>query len=104
MNDRGIIKWMPFQSLPQEEVLKKILKDKERITKPILSKEQQEELEKQLVEAFYEQTEITLTIYLSGFIKKITSQVIKLNSSDHTILLKNNKKILFQQILEIELF
>lgn len=104
MNDRGIIKWMPFQSLPQEEVLKKILKEKERVSKPILSKEQQEELEKYLIEAFYEQIPITLTIYKGGFIKKITSRVIQLNSSDDTILLEQQQKISFYQILEIELF
>lgn len=69
-NDRGMIKWMPFKSLPQDEVLKKILKEKERIAKPILSKEQLEELEKRLVEAFYEQIDMTLTIYSGGFIKK----------------------------------
>lgn len=103
-NDRGMIKWMPFKSLPQDEVLKKILKEKERIAKPILSKEQLEELEKRLVEAFYEQIDMTLTIYSGGFIKKITSRVIKLNSSHRTILLQNHVTVHFNQILDIDLF
>ena len=53
-NDRGIIKWLPFESLtPNKKVIDSILYEKNKMQKPILSLEQQQEIEEKLVEAFY---------------------------------------------------
>ena len=41
MHDRGMIKWMPFNSVvSSKEIINSILKDKSKISMPILSEEQ----------------------------------------------------------------
>lgn len=101
-NDRGIIKWQPFESLtPSKKVIDAILYEKCKIKKPILSLEQQIEIEKKLVEAFYEQIEVTFKIYKNGYIKTTTSSILEMDYTYKKITLKNKDKILFSQIIEI---
>ncbi len=103
-NDRGIIKWLPFESLtPSKNVIDSILYEKSKIKKPILSLEQQQEIEERLVEAFYEQIEITFKIYKNGYIKIITSSILKIDTIYKKIILKNKMKLFFNQIIEIVL-
>ena len=67
--DRGIVKWAPFSSLVgQKEMIDALVLEKQKIKKPILSLEQQMEIEEKLMEAFYEQIEVTLQIYKKGVI------------------------------------
>lgn len=102
--DRGIIKWQPFESLtPSKKMVDTILYEKNKVKKPILSLEQQQEIEQKLVEAFYEQIEITFKIYKNGYIKKVTSSILEMDYTYKKITLKNKDKILFQQIIEIVL-
>lgn len=49
--DRGAIKWMPFYSLVEEEqLIKKAIREKEKIKKPNLSIEQMEQIEQKIME------------------------------------------------------
>lgn len=94
-NDRGIIKWLPFESLtPNKKVIDSILYEKNKMQKPILSLEQQQEIEEKLVEAFYEQIEITFKIYKNGYIKTITSSILEIDGTYKKIILKNKDTIL----------
>ncbi len=100
--DREMIKWTPFESLiSNQKVIDSILYEKNKIKKPILSLEQQQEIEDKLIEAFYEQIEITLKIYKNGYINIITSSILKIDSIHKKITLQNQDKILFKQIIEI---
>ncbi len=102
--DRGIIKWMPFDSLENsKKIVESILYEKSKIEKPILSKEQIEEIEEKLIEAFYEQEPITLQVYKNGSIKKMTSTILSIDTIYKKIILKNHEKILFNQIIAISL-
>lgn len=102
LKDRGIIKWQPFESLTQNKgVIDSILYEKSKIKKPILSLEQQQEIEEKLIEAFYEQIEITLKIYKNGYITSITAFILEINTTYKKITLENKDKILFNQIIEI---
>ena len=48
--DRGIIKWLPFESLvSSKQVIDSILHEKNKIKKPILSLEQQQEISEKLI-------------------------------------------------------
>ena len=102
--DRGIIKWLPFQSLtPTKKVVNQILQEKAKVTKPIISLEQQEEIENLIMEAFYEQIEATITYYYQGYIVQETTSISQINQVSKKIILKNNHIILFNQILKIVL-
>ena len=50
MHDRGMIKWMPFNSVvSSKEIINSILKDKSKISMPILSEEQKDVNEQKLL-------------------------------------------------------
>ena len=103
-NDRGIIKWLPFQSLvPNKEIIKSLKEEKNIIEKPLLSKEQQMDIENKLIEAFYEQINITLDYYLNGHIKTIKSKIINIDYVYKKITFEHNLTLLFSQIIKISL-
>ena len=44
--DRGMIKWMPFNSLiNSNEIVKSLIHEKSKITKPIISEEESKNIE-----------------------------------------------------------
>ena len=54
MNDRGIIKWAPFSSVINGNILlKEIHEEKSRIIKPTLSEEQIQELEDKILKNIF---------------------------------------------------
>ena len=77
--------------------------EKQKIKKPILSLEQQMEIEEKLMEAFYEQIEVTLQIYKKGAIVSVTSSILEIDSTYKKIVLKNRLVLLFSQIINISL-
>ncbi len=100
--DRGIIKWMPFESLtPSKKIIDCILNEKEKIEKPTLSLEQQQEIEEKLIIAFYVQEKITIKFYQNGTIKSVISFIKFLDATYKKIVLQNKRTILFNQIIEI---
>jgi len=102
--DRGIVKWAPFSSLVgQKEMIDALVLEKQKIKKPILSLEQQMEIEEKLMEAFYEQIEVTLQIYKKGEIVAVTSSILEIDSTYKKIVLKNRLVLLFSQIINISL-
>ncbi len=102
--DRGIIKWMPFNSIiGEKQMIEKLVKEKQKIKKPILSLEQQKEIEDKLLEIFYEQIESTFKIYQNGFIITLKTKIKSMDYAYKKIELENHKTILFTQIIEIML-
>ncbi len=99
--DRGIIKWLPFNSIvEQQKVIDSIIFEKQKRKKPILTVEQVRELENKLFEAFYEQIKVTLKVYQNGYIVYITSLIKNIDTVYKKIKLEN-QTILFTQILDI---
>lgn len=99
--DRGIIKWTPFESVaPSKSMVKDILNEKSKISIPILSEEQIKSLENSLIIAYHEQTTIEVNYYKSGSIKKIISNIKKIDPTSHKIYF-NNTTLIFEQIIAI---
>ncbi len=101
--DRGIIKWQPFNSLfSSNEVLQTLSYEKTKQDIPILSEEEIKELEEKIIEAYYTEETIILSYYKNGYIKKITGKIKKIDQVSKIVYL-NNLKLLFKQILSIHL-
>lgn len=99
--DRGIIKWLPFNSLVNnKEVLYKVLKDKERQARPILSDDEISDIEKSIIDAYYTKDTIKITYYKNGYLYEEEGNVKKIDSSNKLIYF-NNLKLLFNQIIEV---
>ena len=101
--DRGIIKWQPFESLTSNKaVIKSLLLEKSKISKPILSEEEIADIENKIIEAYYCKVNISIFFYNDGFIKNIKSKIIKIDQVYKMIYLTNNLKLFFNQIIAIE--
>jgi hypothetical protein len=99
--DRGVIKWAPFSSLPeQSKIIKKMCLEKKKIAKPILSAEQTLEIENTIIEAYYEQAIIKIEYFQSGFLLNIEAKIYKIDYILKKIYLTNQKTLLFNQIIK----
>ena len=99
--DRGIIKWQPFDSVtPSKKMVDKLLKEKQKISKPILSEEQLSNIQEKLFESYNNEIKTTIEYYKNGYIFKEIGVIhsIDLNSGK---LVLNNKYIYFNQIIKI---
>ena len=101
MHDRGMIKWMPFNSVvSSKEIINSILKDKNKISMPILSEEQKDVNEQKLLIAYYSKSKINISYYQNGNINLINSYIKKIDFTYHKIYFEN-KTILFDQIVSL---
>ncbi len=100
-NDRGIIKWQPFNSCFNcEEMMQDIEKAKNKQKYPILSEDQLSNLEHQIINAYNLKLTIKIFYYYDGNIKNENGQINYLNTHTKKLYL-NNIKIYFNQILKI---
>ena len=102
MHDRGMIKWLPFNSIINGNlVVNQIEKEKSKINKPTLSEEQITTIENTLLESMINQIPLTFTIYKSGFIKEINATVINIDSIKEKIFLDNHTYLYFKEIINV---
>lgn len=67
MNDRGIKKWMPFDSVTSsKKMVQHILEEKNKVSRPCLSDEQKEEIERQIWEGFHNQVPLRIVYFWHG--------------------------------------
>lgn len=100
MQDRGMIKWAPFNSVVNSKyIVEAIIIEKSKIRKPILSDEQIAEIEDNILESFINQIPLSFKIYQGGFIKEIKGTVVKIDSVKTRIFLDNHKYLYFREII-----
>ena len=100
MHDRGMIKWLPFNSIINgKEVVNSIEKEKEKIIKPTLSEEQIQNIEELILESMINEVPLTFKIYKGGFIKEINGTVINIDSIKEKIFLSDHKYLYFREII-----
>lgn len=81
MSDRGIKKWAPFKALTgQFDMIDEIIKNKNKVKKPILSQDKQEELD-YFISNLQVNDEIKVTYYDDGEIKE---EVLVIKRIDYT--------------------
>lgn len=102
MSDRGMIKWIPFDSvISSKSTVNRLAKEKVKVKMPTLSEEQLTTIENNLKESFYLKEEITIIYYKNNKYLKKTSTVKEIDSSKRLIILNDNTKIYFAQIIKI---
>lgn len=100
--DRGIIKWAPFNSVtPSKELINRLDKEKQKVAKPILSEEQLELLQNNLLEAYNNELESIIKYYKNGIIFNEKAKIKVLDLSHNRIVLTTNRVIYFNQIIKI---
>ena len=104
MQNRGYIKWAPFNSVVNDKVLLNELSSKRnRAIKPTLSEDQIELLNEKIFEAYTNHLKVDLYIYNNYNITKLIGYVNNINIGKKCITFNKNY-IYFNQILKINTF
>lgn len=103
LRDRGMVKWAPYKSLPeQEEFLNELDKEEKKVKKPFLMEDKLEELNELLSKLDLNQM-VLIIYYEDGEIKKMNTYIKKIDDFNHEIKLKNRKSIKLEDILDISI-
>ena len=77
-HDRKMMKWMPFNALlEQGDYINELLHGKTRLEMPVLSEDQQSELNYKLETAYIFQSELEVSYFEAHKIKKVTGIITK---------------------------
>lgn len=102
MSDRGMMKWNAFNALlAHGSNVKKMMMERKRIEKPVLSSDQIEELNDKLRLAIEDSREIEVAFYSNGYIL-LAEGVIKKIELNMKLLVLPDIKIKLDDILQIE--
>ena len=100
MPDRGMIKWMPFNSVINSKILvNSIVKEKSKIRKPTLSEEQIKDIENNILESKINEIPLIFIIYKGGYTYKTKAIVVNIDSVQKKIVLNNHKILYFREII-----
>ena len=102
MQNRNEIMWAPFSSVINGKIIiKKILDEKSKIDKPILSEDQINELNEKIFEAYTNHIKINIYIYNNSRINKINGYVNNISISKKYMTF-NKSHIYFNQIIKVD--
>lgn len=107
INDRGMRKWRPFASMPEQYIrLNKVLEGLNKVEKPILAEDEQEQINEILMRANGTDKKVVLTYYKQGECITETCTIHSINIHtqalyfvDEVFNIKN--KLLLSNVLDI---
>ena len=101
MSERGMKKWAPYKSLPeQEKYLKKLKENQEKPVRPVMSSDEMEEINEILVN--YAGEELLITYWRNEKINRVSTIIKKIDVDNKKIVLPDRKTIYFSELIKIE--
>ena len=101
MSERGMKKWAPYKSLPeQEKYLRKLKEDQEKVSRPVMSSDEAEEINEIL--GNYAGEEILITYWRNDKINTVSSIFKKIDVDNKKIVLPDRKTIYFHELIKLE--
>lgn len=101
LRDRGMVKWAPYKSLPeQEDYLEKMEEEKNKVDKPLLSDDELIELDTKL-STYNRGDPISIEYYDYGFIKIVDDYLDYIDAINKRIVLKNRMSIPVSNVLSL---
>lgn len=102
MNNRGEIRWAPFQSiLSVEDTMKELENKRNKTSKPILSTDELEQIERKMLNAFHTRSVIEVTYYYQGSFYKKRGVISHISKSDFKVYFLDHTSLYFEQFIEI---
>lgn len=102
MNDRGMIKWAPFNSvIPSNIIINNIMVNKNKNTMPTLSEDKIEDLEEKLKEALTTQKIVNIKYFYNGNIFIKQGKIKFIDSYRKKVVLNDSSIISFYGLLDI---
>ncbi|EJQ86863.1 hypothetical protein IGW_05338 [Bacillus cereus ISP3191] len=104
---RGMIKWAPFVALtPQFDGIREIIKEQNKVTRPILTAEEKERIENILLCSLLSEEEILITYYEDGYLLSGYMTVVDIDPSTSTVICTdafyNTMKLQFSNIIDVK--
>lgn len=100
--DRKMLKWLPFDALPEQHTYLKAVYDAfEMISKPELLPDQLDYLNYRLQEAYHTQEKIQVTYFNQGKLYYKEGTILGISKENHSLIL-GETTLLMEDILEIE--
>lgn len=104
MQNRSYIKWAPFNSVINDNVvLNELTRKRNKVYKPTLSEDQIDFLNEKIFEAYTNRLKVNIFVYSNFNIIKLTGFINNINLSKKSITFNYNH-IYFNQILKITNF
>ena len=101
MSERGMKKWAPYKSLPeQEKYLKKLKEGQEKVERPVMSSDEMEEINEILVN--YAGEEVLISFWRNERINSVSTTIKKIDVDNKKIVLPDRKTIYFHELIKLE--
>ncbi len=102
MKDRGMMKWMPFDSLSSsKQMVSEILKEKRKKEKPLMSDDQLFEIEQKLKEAYHSRIPVQIIYFYQGNFQEKVNIIWQIFHDQKRILFQDGSSLYFDQILSV---
>lgn len=83
---RGMIKWQPFCSLPEQFAgIREIMGDLNKVPKPMISEDMQEQIERSLIHSMQSKEEISISYYRDGMVHDMYINVLHIEPMLRTV-------------------
>lgn len=104
---KGMIKWSPFAAMPEQFVgIREIIKEKNKVTRPILTAEEKELIENMLLCSLVSEEEIMITYYEDGYLLSGYMTVVDIDPSNSAVICTdafyNTMKLQFSNIIDVK--
>ncbi|HDR6259385.1 TPA: YolD-like family protein [Bacillus cereus] len=104
---RGMIKWSPFAAMPEQFAgIREIIKEKNKVTRPILTDEEKELIENMLLCSLLSEEEILITYYEDGYLLSSYMTVVDIDPSNSAVICTdafyNKIKLQFSNIIGVK--
>lgn len=104
---RGMIKWSPFASVPQQyQIIEQHIKDQSKTDKPILDEQAKRDLNDVLARKLFNEPQGIIKYWENGYYKSLECEINKFDSERNVLQVLNEQKekqyISIDCIVEIE--
>ncbi|PGY65459.1 YolD-like family protein [Bacillus cereus] len=104
---RKMIKWTPFAAMPEQFAgIREIIKEKNKVTRPILTIEEKELIENMLLCSLVSEEEILITYYEEGYLLSSYMTVVNIDPPNSAVICTdafyNKIKLQFSNIIGVK--
>ncbi|MEB8859074.1 YolD-like family protein [Bacillus cereus] len=102
---RAMVKFTPFAAIPEQFAgIREIIKEKNKVTRPILTDEEKELIENMLLCSLLSEEEILITYYEDGYLLSSYMTVVDIDPSNSAVICTdafyNRMKLQFYNIID----
>ncbi|MEJ3740788.1 YolD-like family protein [Bacillus tropicus] len=104
---RGMVKWSPFAAMPEQFAgIREIIKEKNKVTRPILTDDEKELIDNMLLCSLLSEEEILITYYEDGYLLSSYMTVVDIDPSNSAVICTdafyNKIKLQFSNIIGVK--